>query len=80
MRAHGLAEKPAFDGLASGLAERLIGSHDFGTDGCTPVWMRRRFGFEGDRGLVLARMGVAETDLGRGRSIEPALRFMRRAS
>ncbi len=80
MRAHGLAEKRMLEGSARGFAERVIGAHDFGADVCTPVWMRKRFGFEGDRGRVLARMGVAEAGMGGALTFGTADGLLRRAS
>ena len=60
MRAHGLAEKSVWGGDVAGYAERAIGSHDYAGDARTPVWIRERFGFAGERNGVLARLGVRD--------------------
>lgn len=60
MRAHGIREKPAWNEDATGYAERVIGSHDLARDARTPVWIRERFGFAGDRATALRRLGVRD--------------------
>ncbi len=66
MRAHGLAEKSAWGGHVAGYAERMIGSHHFAADTRTPVWIRERFGFTGERAAVLARLGVRDAPVQTG--------------